>query len=116
MIPNLGAVYTSKIEKGYGSFGWALVFGQVGVVLGFKNSSGLLVGDMCTWASRPMSFMCSREGKQGAGRPSTVAPPAPTVAARRSSTKIELRSTVSKSEGMGRESRVRGFSFEAGLG
>ena len=98
MIPKLGAVYMSKIEKGYGSFGWALVFGLVGVVLGFKNSSGLLVGDICTWASRPMSFMCSREGKQGAGRPSTVAPPAPTVAARRSSTEIELRSTVSKSE------------------
>ena len=45
------------------------------------------------------------------------APPALTVAARRSVAGIELRPTVFKSEGMGRERKVRGFhSYDSGKG
>ena len=40
-----------------------------------------------------------------------AAPPAPTVAACRSFAGIELQSTVSKSEGTGRERKMRGFHF-----
>ena len=57
-------------------------------------------------------------GGEGArGRRRTEAPPARTVAARRSFARIELQSTVSKSEGMGRERRVTGFrSGDSGHG
>src|SRR6185312_15923831 len=84
---------------------WALQL-VFGLVIFF---SGL--GVQCdSKAHRPLSVHV-KGYREGGRRRSQAAPPALRVAARRSFVGIELRSTVYKSEGMGRERRVRGFSF-----
>ena len=63
-----------------------------------------------------LSSAHGKEDRGGVRRPA-AAPPALTVAARRSVAGIELRPTVFKSEGMGRERKVRGFhSYDSGKG
>ena len=63
-----------------------------------------------------LSSAHGKEDRGGVRRPA-AAPPALTVAPRRSVAGIELRPTVFKSEGMGRERKVRGFhSYDSGKG